>query len=302
MILAALILAASIGTPADCLAVDAEWVTAGDVARLIPTYAASDPGLRLMRAPFPGARRLVTAASLPPALSAAPPPGLPDPTLSFCVERRLQSLSRSAFDQAIAQALEAALLPGNVAFEVLDFDRSRLPSGRLEFSVQSLPPPIIGRMGDAVLWRGRLYYAEARSMPVWARVRLTAESVVCASARDVARGEELKPEDCVAGRRQFAPFGVSPVDNPSSLEKMIAVRRLKAGEILFSSMIAAKPDVEAGRPVEVRVVSGGAQLRLQGKATANGKRGDSVSVTNTANGKRMEGRVVGEGSVEVRLK
>ena len=77
---------------------------------------------------------------------------------------------------------------------------------------------------------------------------------------------------------------------------MVSTRRI------YQALVVHKPDVEAGKPVDLKVVNGGAQLRFQAKAASSGRRGDSVAVTNPANGKRMEGKVVGQGAVEVRLK
>ena len=281
---------------AQCLAVDGEWIKASDVAELNPRFAALDPDLRLLRSPFPGARRVVSPASLPPL--EGEPVVVQSP---FCVERRLRVLSREALDEALKTTLLIKDEP-EIGFELLDYDRSMLPSGRLEFLVQSLPPPILGRTDEAVLWRGRLVYAEGRSVPFWARVRLWIEGDVCVWARDVARGEDIKVEDCRIGKKRYPPFVPPPLRDASALERTTASRKLKAEEPIYQALLVRKPEVEAGKPVELKVVNGGAQLRFQAKAASSGRRGDSVAVTNPVNGKRLEGRVVGQGSVEVRLK
>src|SRR5260221_3911462 len=80
-----------------CLAVDGEWVLAGDVAELIPRYAGVDPAVRLVRAPFPGARRVVDFPS--------PERPAPEPPSRLCVERRLRPMTRDAVTEALRKPL-----------------------------------------------------------------------------------------------------------------------------------------------------------------------------------------------------
>lgn len=279
-----------------CLTVDAEWVTARDVSERIPSYAEIDSDLRLVRAPFPGARRVISSTSLPPREG-----GFSQAISAFCVERRLRRLSIEMFDQALRRSLDHKG-GTDIAFEVVDYDRSMLPSGKLEFATQSLPPPIPGRLDDTVLWRGKLFYAEGQSVPVWVRLRLWIEDDVCIVGREVPRGEDVRIEDCKIGKKRYAPFIPPPLREPTALEGTTAARKMKIDEPIFQAMLARKPEVKAGQPVELKITNGGTQLRLQARAVSSGRRGDSVVVTNPSNGKRLEGHVVAEGLVEVRLK
>jgi flagella basal body P-ring formation protein FlgA len=311
-------------TWAQCLAVEGEWVTAGDVSRRIERFAHADPQQRLVRAPFPGARRLIDPSTLP---GMQPQPGPDDessevtspdrerPVAStpFCVERRLRTLAHEAYEEAIARALVIANKgeptgkdESVIGFELVDYERSPLPSGKLEFLVQTLPPPVLGGSGaradDSVLWRGKLLYAEGRSMPVWARVRLWIEDEICVLQRDVARGADLNESDCLIMKKKYPPFAPPPVRDRGALTRTVAARHLTAQEPIYQSLLVRKPDVEAGRLVELKVVNGGAQLRFQAKATASAHVGERVAVTNPSTGKRIEGQVVGPDSVEVHLK
>jgi flagella basal body P-ring formation protein FlgA len=275
-----------------CLKVDSDWVTAKDVGLVVPLYASFAPDLRLVRTPSPGARRII---SLPAPIDENRGP------VAFCVERKIQVLTREIFIEAIKASLDVRGQT-EIAFEVVDYDISMLPSGKLEFLTQNLPPPILGHMDDEVLWRGKVFYGEARSVPVWVRVRLWAEGDVCLLARDVQRGAELRIEDCKIGKTRYQPFGPPPLRQPSNLERTTAVRGLRAGEPLYSTLLTRKPDVEAGQLVELRVINRGTELRLQAKAVNSGSRGDPLVVINPNSGKQLKGQVVGRGSVEVRLK
>jgi flagella basal body P-ring formation protein FlgA len=277
-----------------CLTVDGEWVTAGDVADRIPRFGIEDPDTRLIRTPFPGARRLLGPATLPGA-----EPG--QDIEPFCVERRLRAYSHEAFFEAIERSL-AGKHVREIGFELTDYERDMLPSGRLEFLIQALPTVVQTHPDDPVLWRGKLVYAEGRSVPVWVRLRLWIEDEVCVLVRDVARGEDLKGSDCRVSRVKYAPFAPPPLRDPSALERTTALRRLTAGEPIYQALLVRRPDVEAGKTVELRVINGGAQLKFQVKAAGSARTGESVAVTNPANGKRLEGQVVGKDMVEVRLK
>jgi flagella basal body P-ring formation protein FlgA len=291
-----------------CLAVDGEWVTAADIAVQVERFAHADPDLRLFRAPFPGAKRLVTPSSLP-ALE-HDPEQLADREVQdaepFCVERRIRMISRESYWEAIQRAVSGKSRDeGEIGFELVDYERSLLPSGKLEFPVQALPPPILGRAvrsDDTVLWRGKLYYAEGRSIAVWARVRLWMEGDICVLARDVARGGDLAQSDCLVAKKRFPPFSSPPLKEAVALEGTSAARQMAAGEPIYQSALVRKPDVEVGRAVDMKVVNGGAQVRFRAKAAGSARTGETVTVTNPDNGKRIEGQVVGRDSVEVRLK
>ena len=277
----------------ECVTVDGEWITARDLSHRIPHFATEDPELRLTRAPFPGARRLLVPASLPG--------GSSDSIEPFCVERQMRSYLHEEFSEAIRQSL-ARKEAKEIRFELLDYDRSPLPSGKLEFLVQALPPVIQAHTDNAVLWRGKLYYSESRSVPVWARLRLWIESDVCVLTHDVARGADLKESDCQITATKYPPFSPAPVRDPAMLERTTAARRMTSHEPIYQALLVRKPDVELGKLVELRVINGGTQLKFQAKAAGSAHTGESVAVTNPSNGKRLEGKVVGKDTVEVRLK
>lgn len=292
-----------------CLAVDGEWVTAGDVAKRLDRFAGADPNLRLIRSPFPGAKRLVNPSTLPGGSS---DPENATSESPFCVERQLRAVTREEYWEALDEAL---LLAGRdraegtgesaIGFELVDYDHSPLPSGKLEFLVRTLPPPVLGggaRAEDPLLWRGKLLYSEGRSMPTWARIRLWVEGTVCILAREVARGAELKDSDCIKSTRKYSPFAPAPVRDSSALSRTTAARHLSEGELIYPSLLVREPDVEPGRPVELRVVSGGTRLRFAATPIGSAHTGEHVMVTNPATGKRIEAQVVGTDAVEVHLK
>jgi len=300
-----------------CLAVDGEWVTARDISQKIGRYAATDPEMHLLRTPFPGARRLVNPSNLPKPerrdfAEVIVEEDQPEDAMPFCVERRMRIIPRETYDEAIRRSLtssgkESALedADSGIHYELVDYDHSPLPSGRLEFLIQTLPPPVTGnglRVEDPVLWRGKLWYAEGRSMPTWARVRMWVEANVCVLSRGVARGAELKPSDCVVALKKYPPFLASPLADPQALKHASATRALRAGEAVFPFLLVRTADVEPDRPVDLRVVSGATRLRFQGKAAAPAHTGERVAVTVPSTGKRIEGQVVGTDSVEVHLK
>jgi len=279
-----------------CLAVDGDWITARDIAERVPRFRGADPEMKLVRAPFPGAHRLLNPSSLPGLERTAG-----EQAEAFCVERRMRAYSREEFQEAIRRSL-VGTGDKETNFELVDYARTALPSGRLEFLIPGLPPMMQAHADDPVLWRGKLFYTEGRSVPVWMRVRLWREEEVCVLTRDVPRGGDLGESDCQIARSKYPPFAPAPLRDATVLERTSAARRLVAHEPIYQTLLVHKPDVEIGKPVELRVINGGTRLKFEAKAASSARTGESVFVTNPANGKRLEGQVVGKNTVEVHLK
>jgi hypothetical protein len=95
-------------------------------------------------------------------------------------------------EENLGPALAAALGKPDALIEVLDFSRQALPLGTLLFQQSSL--------GAEGLWRGSVTYGDRRSVPVWARVRITRAdgSVIsewrAAKAPLILRGDTVRVE------------------------------------------------------------------------------------------------------------
>ena len=176
-----------------CQVVEGERIRATDLAAASPNFMALPAGTDLGPAPSVGARRtfqpeeLIRLANLYGVTVAGSPAGL-------CFERASQTLTR----EKLLPLLKQTLARDGVGIEVADFSRSPLPLGELEFRLEGLTP--------AGLWRGRVNYGQARSTPIWAKVRLIDESRIrlnydagrpsppVLNRKDVERGDPVRVE------------------------------------------------------------------------------------------------------------
>lgn len=143
---------------AACVPVEGDRIRGRELAVADAAFAGVAPDADVAPAPLAGMRRV-----LPPleverlarrwGVDVGPP-------RQVCFER----VSRLLDEVELLQTLEAAL-EGRARVELVDHTRTPVPLGHLEFTREGL---------DASgLWRGRVVYGDHRSVPVWARVRVS---------------------------------------------------------------------------------------------------------------------------------
>jgi flagella basal body P-ring formation protein FlgA len=116
-------------------------------------------------------------------------------------------------------------------------------------------------------------------------------------ARPVERGEILSPDDFVSeDRPAAAALGALA---PKAARGMEAVRRLAPGSIVRTSDVMAPRLVRRGEPVTLTVRSGALTITAQGRALADGRRGDFVRVVTLTGSRTLEGAVDGPATVRI---
>jgi flagella basal body P-ring formation protein FlgA len=142
-------------------------------------------------------------------------------------------------------------------------------------------------------------YGAGRTHPVWARVRVRAESPRVIALRALPAGRPIEA-DAVEVRLIESPVFQPPA--PAAVEAVagrIPRRTIRVGEWVDGRILAAPRDVEAGEIVEVEVRSGAARVAFQGKAESGGRAGDSILIRNRQTGRRLRAVVAGKGKVSV---
>jgi len=277
---------------AGCLVVEGQHILARDLARVLPAFAQLPAELRLGYAPAPGARRIITAAE---AARLSAQHGLPVEARELCVERATEKLTA----ERILAAMRQAVGREDVRLELVDYSRYPVPAGELEFPRTGLGAPPAAAATGVLLWRGRLRFDGSRSLPVWARVRISAPG------RRVVAAANLPPDKPIEACRlrleqgEWFPFADQPLDAVEAAVGKAPRRWIRAGSVLYARMLAPPKEVERGAAVEVAVASGGAQLRFQARAETAGRAGDVILVRSPLNGRRIAGRVEGPGKVVV---
>jgi hypothetical protein len=212
-----------------CQAVEGDRILGKDLASANPIFAALSPDLALGFTPLAGIKRVFPPGEL---RRIAREHGIStiDPLASLCFERTTERLSVERLQPSLELALERASGQKETHFELLDFARYGVPRGALEFD-HSGP-------GPSGVWRGKVIYAEGRSMPIWVKIRLGSAQLASESLRGVAieRGDQVQVEVRSGGARVTFE---SKAESTGHLGDLIIVRNPENGK-LFRARVEAK--------------------------------------------------------------
>lgn len=292
----ALGLAAAIAHGADeCVVVDGDRILAADFARASAVFAGLPAGRPLAYSPTPGAKRLYSAAQL--RRLARQHRLTEEPGTEACFARATSLLTA----EKITDVLRRVLGEPDAHLEVVDYSQRPIPRGEIEFTLAGLSSPSKSEPDKPVLWRGAVRYGGRRSVSIWARVRLSLPRVQVVALCDLSPGILIGAGDVIARTVEAFPEKDPPLAALEQAVGRLTVRRVRAGEAIFSSWLKLPNDVERDELVEVKVTSGLARLLFSAKAESSGHLGESVWVRNPESGKRFTATVVGRGQVEVRV-
>ena len=184
-----------------CLPVDGDQILMRDLAAAVTAFAGQDPEEALGFTPAPGSQRRFSAGELD---RLAARKGIAAEMEPVCFERKLEALTQ---EQILAGLREA--LPEKAQIELIDFSHARVPKGPLEFARSGLTPARASSPRDAVIWRGRVRYSAASSVPVWARVRVWISRPAAMAAQDLPAGKPIQADQIRMENVDGAPFGDS---------------------------------------------------------------------------------------------
>jgi flagella basal body P-ring formation protein FlgA len=269
-----------------CQAIDRDRILGQDVAAASPLFASLDPQLEIGAAPLPGVQRVLRADEL---VRLATQNGIQfdGPVGALCFERATEPLTA----EKLLSVLRQALALDNAKIEILDFSRSGVPHGTLDFS-----KPGLQANG---LWRGRLLYEQGHSMPVWVKARITVERTWVEAVEPLPAGKPIQASQLILKSGPRFPFDTALLDSPDALIGRRPVRTLSAGTPLLAAMLAIAHDVERGDPVSVEVKVGGAILAFDATAESSGRTGESILIKNPDNGHSFVARIEDKGHVVV---
>ncbi|HWZ30278.1 MAG TPA: flagellar basal body P-ring formation chaperone FlgA [Bryobacteraceae bacterium] len=269
-----------------CQPVDAPNILGKDLAAASPSFAALDPAVNIASTPFPGVRRAFHSEELMRIARANQIDAVP-PIAEVCFERSTAPLTV----EQLLPVLERALGIDGAKIEILDFTRTGVPPGTLEFTRSSL--------SDAGLWRGRVKYDESHTTPVWARVRVTTEQTWIEAAEQLPPGKLLDATQLISRTGPRFPFGIAPIGSMDLAIGRTPIRTIKLGEPILLSMLLIPRAVERGENVAVEVLIGDARLSFDAVAESSGRPGESVLIKNPESGRYFQARVEAKGKVSV---
>ncbi len=259
-----------------CAAVSGDRIYMKDLARLRPVFAGADREAFLGFAPAPGARRVFTRGQLRRLMRAhGLGDGEPEPV---CFERAARRWTAAEVAEAARRAWEGR----RVRVEVVDYQRTPAPNGRLEFSPKRLPAT--GADPDsAVLWRGRIVYGPGRSVPFWAKVRLAERRRMVVAAGELKPGDVIEETDVAVREIEVAPAAPAGFRRAEEVAGARVRRRIAAGEPVYAAAVSIPAAVSRGDLVRVEVFSGGARLEFEARAENSARKGEPVRLRSPLN-------------------
>jgi flagella basal body P-ring formation protein FlgA len=134
-----------------------------------------------------------------------------------------------------------------------------------------------------------------------AAVVRTYETLLVAT-RHLGRHEEVSAADVRPVRIETTTLHRPVVPSIDALAGTRTTRVISEGAVLYANAVEPLPLVYQGDPVTVQVLSGRVTLSLQGIAQGDGWEGDRVLVRTSLARERVEGRVLRERTVVIRLR
>jgi flagella basal body P-ring formation protein FlgA len=204
-------------------------------------------------------------------------------------------MDREDVRRAVSAALPA-VVPTARSASITSIRPAQAPPGDLAF-----PPAgfrLLSSSGGycSFLWDGSLNFDGTRRMPVKVLGRYQAETVRLAARHDLRAGDVVTPSDYDRVVEPGCPTG-----NFRELPADGSVMRQSVGKggAIEASALQSPPLIEEGAVVGVVAQAGGASVRIHAIAERTGRRGESITVRNTENGKRIRVVITGAGEARV---
>ena len=289
--LAASTLAAAEQPASACVNVESDAILARDLAPALPAFSGLPPDTEIGYAPIPGVRRFFHASEL--RRIAAYHHIVLSSAGSLCFERAMETLQPERVVEAMRQALGQ---PG-ARIEIKELSRYPVPHGEVRFDPSTLPAaPSLANIATPQLWRGVVKYGDHR-FAIWARASILVRSARIVATEDLPAGRPIEARQVRVEEFDSPPSHQPPLPSLEQIVGMLPRRLIAASAAVTALQLEEPKDIERGDLVDVEVRSGGARLELEGRALADGRKGDMIPVRNTASGKTFSARVQERGHV-----
>jgi flagella basal body P-ring formation protein FlgA len=126
------------------------------------------------------------------------------------------------------------------------------------------------------------------------------ENVLTVS-RTIVRGETLGLADLTVVSKEVSAANQAYIHDLQQAVGLIAKRSIPAGKILTAHMVQAPRMVRAGQEVILLATTPQLEVRMKGKALADGSKGDIIRVRNLRSKRVVEGVVTHTGVVRVSM-
>lgn len=139
----------------------------------------------------------------------------------------------------------------------------------------------------------------SRPWRIFLPVSLSIKGAVYTAARPLGRGERITALMLTQESGELNNSRRAPVSRIEDLVGKEMTRSINRGTVLTSDLIVEPDAVQRGDHVMIVARSGNYTVRTRGKALASGQQGEQVMVENLSSQRRVRGRVIGPGMVEI---
>ncbi len=143
---------------------------------------------------------------------------------------------------------------------------------------------------------------EIRSVPVRFRVSLYRKTAV--AAEDIAISEPVTAARVTWKRRAVSGSSGTCITSKDQLRDRLAARPISPGQVITKNMlkeqkspICVKPQQHVQLVVETDVL----RVTTEGKALAQGRKGETITAVNLKTGRKVSGTITGKGKVNVHM-
>ncbi len=175
---------------------------------------------------------------------------------------------------------------------------SRLRLPRCDHNLQAFLPPGGRTLGNTTIG---VRCTGGNTWSVYVPVRVSAFAEVITASHPVERGATLNSADLRRERRDLATLPYGYVLHAEQAAGKRVLRGLSEGTVLTPAILAAPQWVKRGERVTVLAQAGGMEVRMNGEALMDGTEGAVVRVRNLNTARVVEGTVIAQGVIQVRL-
>ncbi len=200
--------------------------------------------------------------------------------------------------QAIQQAVEAFVQRekgDDAALTTTRLDR-RLKLRRCEQPLSVFWPPGSRKLGSVSVG---VRCDGAKPWKIYVQANIREYREVAVARRALARGDRLTAGDITLERRDVSRLAGRYVTDASRLLGREASQTIREGALILPGMFRAPRVVKRGQTVTLLAGSRGFEVRMPGKALADGVEGARIRVRNSRSKRIVEGRVLAGGVIRV---
>jgi flagella basal body P-ring formation protein FlgA len=134
---------------------------------------------------------------------------------------------------------------------------------------------------------------------IYVPVKIALMESVVVNRRPLVRGQALRADDLVLSEVDVSAVHKAYFTRIEDVVGLRSKRAIASGKTLHAGLLQAAKWVKRGNQVEIVAISDGLQVRMMGKALADGGRGDRVKVKNLNSGRVITGTVAGTGLIHI---